>query len=591
MRRLELRLAFLTSQKIVQRVTECSITGYSEGSEKVGKKPGRCELNVAALDRIMGALIQFPNLRKLCLGAMRIKLEHLDLMAKVLRLTAIELQSCSFLFGAGLAPGEELGQSSGGLSDSGSAIRELICDVEKGCGGLPTSPRILRSIMVPTHLQRLVIGLNNLSFILHFLASSTQFDNLESLCLPVEAMDSSSIIPALRNCSSVTSLTLRYSEFDAKYRLKKLPSHILPNLTTFEGPHCYAVLLSAAPDPSQYTPPIHSVHPQHNDTLLCRHPSLHLGRPLTKLTLRAFSNSSSVCDATSLPHTIRRLHPGIQTLDIGFVRQLTPLLLRTILEQFPMLRALCVNSNPSVHPRGFGIADVIKAFEDVKPRPPRKLRRKSNMTLNGRVSAASERPTEPISPVPEDEQLELPSSSNEADGRNRIRGDEESTSEEYFPDDSESGLSSSDEDSDSDSDMRLTIRSRRSMFPITRKLLPLHLESIMLGVDFADTPSKTPRSRGGNRQHVDARWQDEFRQSESSLVGDEEVREREREREITHENERADKSRRRDNRTIIMEDLVLDLVDTVRLVSPGIQMVKLWYRQPSRKIGWVSWSC
>ncbi|TFK64240.1 hypothetical protein BDN72DRAFT_278712 [Pluteus cervinus] len=327
--RLNRRLSFFTSPRIAKGIRECTIS-YARG-----EKPNAQEVPIeGALGLIVDALSNFPHLRKLILRSLMLEKRQMEIV-EGLKLHYLEMQSCQYR-GDNEDGDEEMTEDlhwDDSTTTPCSSLRSIICNTERRQD--PTSHLILSRVMNPLTLGQLIVGPSNSDFILSTLASSsTPFNNILNLELPIESMLSHHIFSALEHCPSVTRLALRYYDVSPRRRLRSIPSHILPKLHTYDGPHRYATLLAK-------------------------------DRCLEDITLRTFDNFSSMCDPGRLCEILKKLGKDVKTLDLVTVNTLSKELLVTILMCFPELKALSVNAHPRMFPRCLYPEMVERAFEGV----------------------------------------------------------------------------------------------------------------------------------------------------------------------------------------------------------------------------------
>lgn len=214
MERLSRRLEFLSSPHIARNVKECSL---SLRTELGGIKTTFDD----AVDAICDALALFPNLEKLAFDGVQFTAQRLS----ALRATPsfiLELKSCAIIDDNPL-----------------TGVKSLVCCDDRATELLGQSPnQPLSSFLDPLHLQHINIGPANTKDILSAIALSPEpFNALTSLELPVDAMNSDDIIPALEKCPNVRHLSLGYYQTNPGRVVRAIPSSILPKLTSFDGPH------------------------------------------------------------------------------------------------------------------------------------------------------------------------------------------------------------------------------------------------------------------------------------------------------------------------------------------------------------------
>lgn len=310
MERLSRRLDFLSLPHIARNVKECSL---SLRTELGGIKTTFDD----AVDAICDALTLFPNLEKLSFDGVQFTAQRLS----ALRATPsfiLELKSCAIIDDNPL-----------------TGVKSLVCCDDRATellGQAPNQP--LSSFLDPLHLQHINIGPANTKDILSAIALSPQpFNALTSLELPIDAMNSDDIIPALEKCPNVRHLSLGYYQTNPGRVVRAIPSSILPKLTSFDGPHQYATRLAR-------------------------------GRSLQDVVLRPFNNNSIFCKPDPVCHTLTQLGPNLRTLDIMAVTDINPVL-PVLQTSFPLLTSLTINGNPELYPRCFIPKDFIRTIQTV----------------------------------------------------------------------------------------------------------------------------------------------------------------------------------------------------------------------------------
>ncbi|KAF9463461.1 hypothetical protein BDZ94DRAFT_1258869 [Collybia nuda] len=310
MERLSHRLNFLSSPHIARNVKECSL---SLRTELGGIKTTFDD----AVDAICDALSLFPNLEKVSFDGVQFTAQRLSAL-RATPSTILELKSCAIIDDNPL-----------------TGVKSLVC-----CDDLATqllgqaANQPLSSFLDPIHLQHINVGPANTKDILSAIALSPKaFNALTSLELPVDAMNSEDIIPALEKCPNVRHLALAYYKVNVGRVVRDIPLSILPKLTSFDGPHQYATRFAQ-------------------------------GRSLQDVILRPFSNTSIFCKPDAVCSTLIQLGPNIRILDITAVTDINTVL-PVLRASFPLLTSLTINANPELYPRCFIPKDLIKTIQTV----------------------------------------------------------------------------------------------------------------------------------------------------------------------------------------------------------------------------------
>jgi hypothetical protein len=310
MEHLSQRVDFLASPKIARNVKECSVSLRTQ----FGGIKTTFDL---AVDAIFDALCLFPNLEKLSFDGIQFTAQRLAAL-RATPSSILELKFCVIIDDNPLM-----------------GVKSLVCCDDRATELLDRAPiQPLSSFLDPLHLQHINVGPANTKDILSAIALSPQpFNALVSLELPVEAMNSPDIFPALEKCPNVRHLCLGYYQQNPGRLVRSIPSLVLPNLTSFDGPHQYAARFAC-------------------------------DRSLREVTLRPFDNFSTFCNPGPLCSTLTQLGPNLRVLDIMAVTDINPIL--PILQtSFTALTSLTINGHPEFYARCLVPKDVIKTIQTV----------------------------------------------------------------------------------------------------------------------------------------------------------------------------------------------------------------------------------
>ncbi|TFK35945.1 hypothetical protein BDQ12DRAFT_725497 [Crucibulum laeve] len=196
-------------------------------------------------------------------------------------------------------------------------VKSLNCLDDLPLERIQTNSQFLSCFIQSSYLQTLIFGSTHAERLLTTLLTSEHpFSQLLELDMPVDVMTYQNAIPALFKCTKVESLRLRYSTQVPERYLKVIPPDILPNLSSFDGPHYYASLLAQ-------------------------------DRRLHDVALRPFDNFSTTRDAKCILRTLQELGPDVETLDILAVTDISSFL--PTLLTFKSLRKLSINSHPEFY--------------------------------------------------------------------------------------------------------------------------------------------------------------------------------------------------------------------------------------------------
>jgi hypothetical protein len=307
--RISTRILFLASPHVINSVVECWVAS--------GKGPNYDGINRnLAFDAIFDAMNVFPSLRHIYLCSVTLTQKHLSIL-RSLRVCRLELKSCSI---------RDNQPTLGPVP-----VTSFICNDSDDCGDRWRGIGKISTWLDPVKIQHITIGSVYANSLIATLAQSPiSFNSLVSLTIPVDIMTSVDSIAGFANCPNLQHLRLKHTSKFPEYFPDTLPPFILPNLTSFDGPHQYCFLFS-------------------------QNCALH------SATLRPLDNFPTTSNSTSLCRTLTRLGPHLDYLDILAEPEFTPYL--SVLRSYcPRLRSFAINAHPEFYARCPIPADIIKVI-------------------------------------------------------------------------------------------------------------------------------------------------------------------------------------------------------------------------------------
>ncbi|KAJ7184417.1 hypothetical protein C8R46DRAFT_1064004 [Mycena filopes] len=210
------RVEFFFSPRISPSVLECSICPLTPEEEDGAPDD--------VIDTIFASLSRLPNLKVLSCRYVRLTPRRLAVLQN-LQLTTISLEMC---FGeiADFADTPSVPLQAVTFKYPDEPLRRNTVD-----------PSLL--FLSPAHLEQLHATTTS---ILPALARSQPFQKLQTLDIPIECINSDMFIQALSRCPAVDHLSLHTTESIPRSLLECLPEGVLPNLTSYCGPHHYAAV-------------------------------------------------------------------------------------------------------------------------------------------------------------------------------------------------------------------------------------------------------------------------------------------------------------------------------------------------------------
>ncbi|KAJ7090391.1 hypothetical protein B0H15DRAFT_838446 [Mycena belliarum] len=208
------RVEFFFSPQISTSVVECWI------SPSAPEEDGAPADDL--IDTIFASLSRLPNLKVLGCRFVRLTPTRLAVLQR-LHITTISLESC---FGEisdfAVAPSVPLQAVTIKYQDAALSQDKA-------------NPCLL--FLSPNHLEQLHATTTS---ILPTLSRSHPFRKLRTLDIPVESIASDLFIPALARCPAVEHISLHTTEFVPRSLIECLPEGVLPNLSSYRGPHHFA---------------------------------------------------------------------------------------------------------------------------------------------------------------------------------------------------------------------------------------------------------------------------------------------------------------------------------------------------------------
>ncbi|KAJ7042133.1 hypothetical protein C8F04DRAFT_117570 [Mycena alexandri] len=209
------RLEFFFSPRICPSVVECAISPLAPEEDGAPTDD--------LIDTIFASLSRLPNLKVLSCRYVRLTPKRLAVLQN-LQLTTISLEMC---FG-------EIAD----FADAPSVpLQTVTFKYPDAIRRDKVNPCLL--FLSPTHLEQLHATTTS---ILPTLARSQPFRKLQTLDIPIECITSDIFIQALSRCPAVDHLSLHTSGSVPRSLLESLPEGVLPNLTSYRGPHHYAAV-------------------------------------------------------------------------------------------------------------------------------------------------------------------------------------------------------------------------------------------------------------------------------------------------------------------------------------------------------------